>query len=64
MARFKPTKVIGINLYSAGMSDAEGQLECQKLYKETGLPVEDMVRAPKGIIAEQVVRTLFPEMTP
>ncbi|NQV50131.1 MAG: DUF1611 domain-containing protein [Candidatus Marinimicrobia bacterium] len=59
---FKPTKVLGINLYSKDLSLEESQLACQNIYKNIGLPVEDMVRAPKRIIAENVARTLFPEV--
>ncbi len=62
MAPFKPAKVIGVNLYSKDMSLSDAQLECQKIYDETGLPVEDMVKLPKRIVAEQVVRSLFPDM--
>jgi len=61
LAPFKKTHVLGINLYSKDMTLSEGQTECQKIYQEVGLPVEDMVRAPKRIIAEQIVRTLFPD---
>ena len=58
---FKRAKVIGINLYSKDLTPEGSQAECQKIYAQTGLPVEDMVKAPKRIVAESVVRTLFPE---
>ncbi len=61
---FKPAKVLGVNLYSKGLTEEESQLECQKIYSEIGLPVEDMVKAPKRIVAESVVRALFPDATP
>jgi len=60
LAPFKPTRVVGINLYSKDLELAEGQRTCQQVYAATGLPVEDMVKAPKGIVAEQVMRILFP----
>lgn len=60
MRPFKPAKVLGINLYSKDMSQDESQQACQSLYAESGLPVEDMVRAPKGIVAAKVLRDLFP----
>lgn len=59
MAPFKPTKVIGINLYSKGLSTRASQLECRSINKDIGLPVEDMVRAHKKVVAENVIRTLF-----
>ncbi|NQV29846.1 MAG: DUF1611 domain-containing protein [Candidatus Marinimicrobia bacterium] len=59
---FKPSKVLGINLFSKDLSPEESQAECQKIYKKIGLPVEDMVRSPKRIVAENVARTLFPEV--
>lgn len=61
MNPFKPSKVLGINVYSKDLSLDESQQACAKIYDETGLPVEDMVRAPKQIIAEKVLRDLFPE---
>lgn len=61
MNPFKSAKVLGINLYSKDLSSGESQLACQTLYKTSGLPVEDMVRAPKQIVAEAVLRSLFPE---
>jgi uncharacterized NAD-dependent epimerase/dehydratase family protein len=61
MRPFKPSKVLGVNLYSKDLNSEESQKECQRIYKETGLPVEDMVRAPKQIVAEKVLRDLFPE---
>ncbi len=61
LAPFKSAQVLGVNLYSKDMSTEAGQLECQKIYQEIGLPVEDMVRAPKRIIAEQVMSALFAE---
>jgi len=60
MRPFKPAKVLGVNLYSKDMNPAESQQACQSLYAETDLPVEDMVRAPKGIVAAKVLRDLFP----
>jgi len=61
MNPFKPAKVLGINVYSKDMSLEESQKACAEIYEETGLPVEDMVRAPKQIIAEKVLRELFPD---
>ena len=61
MHPFKAAKVLGINLYSKDMSGKASQQVCQTLYKTSGLPVEDMVRAPKRIVAEAVLRNLFPE---
>ena len=61
MAPFKPSRVLGINLYSKDLTEDEGQRECQKIYQDAGLPVEDMIRAPKGIVAQNVIRSLFPE---
>jgi len=62
MSPFKPARVLGINLYAKDMSLAESQQACESIYAETGLPVEDMVQVPKRIIAEEVLRNLFPEM--
>ncbi len=59
---FKPSKVLGINLFSKDLSPEESQTECQSIYKNIGLPVEDMLRAPKRIVAENVARSLFPEV--
>ncbi|MBT3252899.1 MAG: DUF1611 domain-containing protein [Candidatus Marinimicrobia bacterium] len=61
MRPFKSTKVLGINLYSKDLSPDEGQKACENIYENTGLPVEDMVKSPKGIVAEKVLRDLFPE---
>ena len=61
MRPFKPSKVLGINLYSKDLSSEDSQKACERIYEETGLPVEDMVRAPKRIVAEKVLRDLFPE---
>lgn len=60
MAPFKQTRVLGINIYAKDLSLDEAQAECQRLYSRVGLPVEDMIKAPKRIIAENVIRTLFP----
>jgi len=54
--------VLGVNIFSKDMNLEESQQACVQIYRETGLPVEDMVRAPKQIIAEKVLRELFPEM--
>ncbi|MBT4036212.1 MAG: DUF1611 domain-containing protein [Candidatus Marinimicrobia bacterium] len=61
MQPFKPAKVLGINLYSKDMSSEESQNSCESIYAKTGLPVEDMMKSPKGIVAEKVLRNLFPE---
>ncbi|MBC8375605.1 MAG: DUF1611 domain-containing protein [FCB group bacterium] len=61
MKPFKDSSVLGINLYSKDLSDGESQTACESIYEETGLPVEDMVKAPKRIIAEKVLRDLIPE---
>jgi len=58
---FKHTKVLGINLYPKDLSEEQSQSVCQNIYEEVRLPVEDMVKAPKRIIAENVARSLFPE---
>ena len=63
LAPFKPATVLGINIYSKDLTVEQGQTECQQLYSQLGLPVEDMVRAPKRIVAENVMRTLFPNGT-
>ncbi|MCF7826941.1 MAG: DUF1611 domain-containing protein [Candidatus Marinimicrobia bacterium] len=62
MRPFKTARVLGINLYSKDLSEAESQLACESIYEETGLPVEDMVKAPKRIVAERVLRELFPDI--
>ena len=61
MHPFKSAKVLGINLYSKDMSPEQSQKACESIYEETGLPVEDMVKAPKRIVAEKVLRDLFSE---
>ena len=61
MQPFKPCPVLGINLYSKDLSAEQSQEECQQIYAATGLPVEDMVKAPKRIVAENVLRRLFSE---
>ncbi len=61
MRPFKPARVLGINLYSKDMSADETQQACADIYDETDLPVEDMVKNPKRIVAERVLRDLFPE---
>ncbi len=61
MHPFKNASVLGINLYSKDLNLAESQSACEKIYEQTGLPVEDMVKAPKRIVAEKVLRDLFPE---
>lgn len=60
MSPFKATKILGINVYSKDLTPEEGQAACESCYEEVGLPVEDMVKAPKGIIAQNVMRVLFP----
>ena len=62
LAPFKPARVLGINIYSKDLDLAAGQRACQQAYEETGLPAEDMVRAPKGLVAEQVLARLFPDL--
>lgn len=62
MHPFKPARVLGVNLYSKDMTLSESHTTCQSLQAETGLPVEDMVRAPDGSIAQKVLRELFPEI--
>lgn len=64
MRPFKPTEVLGINLYSKDLSAEECQAACNKIQETTGLPVEDMVKAPNGIVAEKVLHDLFPELIP
>ncbi|MEA3287293.1 MAG: DUF1611 domain-containing protein [Candidatus Marinimicrobia bacterium] len=61
MAPFKHSPVLGINMYSKDLSVEASQHECQQIYEQVGLPVEDMVRVPKRIVAENVIRTLFPD---
>ncbi len=61
MAPFKPARVLGINLYGKDLSPAACQRECQLIYQDVGLPVEDMVQAPKRLVAENVMQTLFIE---
>jgi uncharacterized NAD-dependent epimerase/dehydratase family protein len=63
LAPFKSATILGVNLFSKDLSLEEGQAACQEIYGEVGLPVEDMVKAPKGIIAANVIRTLFPNFT-
>ncbi len=61
MRPFKPAKVLGVNLYSKDLNSDESQKACENIYENTGLPVEDMVKNPKGIVAEKVLRDLFPK---
>jgi len=61
MSPFKPARVLGINLYSKDMSLEESQQACESVYEKTGLAVEDMVKSPKRIVAEKILRDLFPE---
>lgn len=61
MKPFKAATVLGINLYSKDLSLRECQKACESIYEETGLPVEDMLKAPKRIIADKLLRDLFPE---
>jgi len=60
MRLFKPSRILGINVYSKDLTLEGSQDACQQIYADSGLPVEDMVRAPKGIVAENVLRELFP----
>lgn len=62
MRPFKPAKVLGVNLYSKDMSLDESKQACASIAAETDLPVEDMVRSPNGSVAENVLRTLFPDI--
>lgn len=61
LAPFKKSKVLGINLYGKGLSAEQCQQECQEIYSDVKLPVEDMVNAPKRIVAEALIQTLFSE---
>jgi len=58
---FKKSKVLGINLYSKGLSAEATEWECISINNHIGLPVEDMVKAPKRVVAENVIRTFFPD---
>lgn len=60
MAPFKESKVLGVNVYSKDMDENASRQECQRLYSLLNLPVEDMRRSPKGIVAAKVMRSLFP----
>jgi len=61
MAPFKQTKVVGINLYSKGLSPEATEWECVSINNHIGLAVEDMVKSPQGVVAESVMQTLFPD---
>ncbi len=63
LAPFKDARVLGVNLYSKDMTRFESESECQKIQGELGLPVEDMVCAPQRSVAENIISTLFTELT-
>ncbi|MCF7826428.1 MAG: DUF1611 domain-containing protein [Candidatus Marinimicrobia bacterium] len=62
LAPFKPAKVLGINLYSKGLSREAAEWECISIKKHLGIAVEDMVDAPKKVVAESIIKNLFPGM--
>ncbi|MCF7807555.1 MAG: DUF1611 domain-containing protein [Candidatus Marinimicrobia bacterium] len=61
LAPFKISKVLGINIYSKGLSSKAAEIECRSIHQDIGLPVEDMAKASKKTIAENVIKYLFPE---
>ena len=61
VAPFKIAKVLGINIYSKGLSSEATQVECSSIHHDLNLPVEDMVLAPRYTIADSVINYLFPE---
>lgn len=61
VAPFKTAKVLGINIYSKGLSREATQIECRSIHRDLNLPVEDMAKAPKKVIADSVINYLFPE---
>lgn len=61
IAPFKTSKVLGINIYSKGLSKEATQIECRSIHRDIGLPVEDMARTPRKVIAQNIIEYFFPE---
>jgi uncharacterized NAD-dependent epimerase/dehydratase family protein len=63
VAPFKIAKVLGVNIYSKGLSPEATQIECRSIHHDLNLPVEDMSGAPRKVVAQSVINYLFPEVT-
>ncbi len=55
---FKPARVLGVSLFLDPVSEGEQAAIIARIRRETGLPVEDLVNQPTGVLASTILEFL------